>query len=103
MVRQPGAKGSLSHRMFVALVVACTSVAVVVTVVASLIYQSAFLAEEHAQLAGECRTIASLLNLADDDPAVLSELDLGDIGNRLLSCPSRGTWIEISLPPVSSL
>ena len=37
MVRQPGGKGSLSHRMFVALVVACTSVAVVVTVAASLI------------------------------------------------------------------
>ena len=46
----------------------CTSVAVVVTVVASLIYQSAFLADEHTQLAGECRTIASLLNLADDGP-----------------------------------
>ena len=64
MVRQPGSKGSLSHRMFVALVVACTSVAVVVTIAASLIYQNAFLADEHEQLAGECRTIASLLNLA---------------------------------------
>ena len=101
MVRQPGAKGSLSHRMFVALVVACTSVAVVVTVVASLIYQSAFLADEHTQLAGECRTIASLLNLADDDPAVLSELDLGDIRATLID--PDGTVTYDSLAPADEL
>lgn len=101
MVRQPGAKGSLSHRMFVALVVACTSVAVVVTVAASLIYQSAFLADEHEQLAGECRTIASLLNLADDDPAVLSELDLGDIRATLID--PDGTVTYDSLAPADEL
>ena len=84
MVRQPGGKGSLSNRMFLALVTACASVAVVVTVAASLIYQSAFLADEHEQLAGECRTVASLLNRADDDAAVLAELDLGDIRATLV-------------------
>ena len=47
MTREPGAKGSLSHRMFVALVVACALVAVAVTAAASLIYQSAFLSDEH--------------------------------------------------------
>ena len=47
MTRQPGGKGSLSHRMFVALVAACAAVAVVVTAAASLLYQSAFLADEH--------------------------------------------------------
>ena len=101
MVRQPGAKGSLSHRMFVALVVACTSVAVVVTVVASLIYQSAFLADEHEQLADECRTLASLLNLADDDPAVLSELELGDIRATLID--PDGTVTYDSLAPAGEL
>ena len=101
MVRQPGGKGSLSHRMFVALVVACTSVAVVVTVAASLIYQSAFLADEHEQLAGECRTLASLLNLADDDPAVLSELDLGDIRATLID--PDGTVTYDSLAPAGEL
>ena len=72
MTRQPGRKGSLSHRMFVALVVACAGVAVVVTAAASLLYQSAFLADEHEQLAAECRTLASLLDQTDDDAAVLA-------------------------------
>ena len=85
MVRQPGAKGSLSHRMFVAIVVACASVAVAVTVAASLIYQSAFLADEHEQLAAECRTVASMLDLTNDDAALLGELDLGDIRATLIS------------------
>ena len=77
MVRQPGAKGSLSHRMFVALVAACAVVAVAVTAAASLIYQGAFLADEHAQLAEECRAIASLLDATDDDVALLEGMDLG--------------------------
>lgn len=85
MTRQPGGKGSLSHRMFVALVVACASVAVAVTAAASLLYQSAFLADEHEQLASECRTLASLLNEAEDDAAVLSVLELGDIRATLIA------------------
>lgn len=85
MTREPGAKGSLSHRMFVALVVACAFVAVAVTAAASLIYQSAFLSDEHEQLASECRTIASLLDLAEDDATVLGELDMGDIRVTLVS------------------
>ncbi len=85
MVRQPGAKGSLSHRMFMAFVAACACVAIVVTVAASLIYQSAFLADEHEQLAGECRTVASMLDLTDDDVALLGELELDDIRATLIS------------------
>ena len=84
MTRQPGRKGSLSHRMFVALVVACAGVAVVVTAAASLLYQSAFLADEHEQLAAECRTLASLLDQTDDDAAVLAALELGDIRATLI-------------------
>lgn len=92
MVRQPGAKGSLSHRMFVALVTACTSVAVVVTIAASLIYQSAFLADEHEQLAGECRTLASLLDESSDDESVLAALDLGDIRVTLIDADGTVTF-----------
>ena len=101
MVRQPGGKGSLSHRMFVALVVACTSVAVVVTVAASLIYQSAFLADEHEQLAGECRTLSSLLNVSDDDAEVLAGLELGDIRATLID--PDGTVTYDSLAPADEL
>lgn len=92
MTREPGAKGSLSHRMFVALVVACALVAVAVTTAASLIYQSAFLSDEHEQLASECRTIASLLDLAEDDATVLGELDMGDIRVTLVSPDGTVTY-----------
>ena len=92
MTREPGAKGSLSHRMFVALVVACALVAVAVTAAASLIYQSAFLSDEHEQLASECRTIASLLDLAEDDATVLGELDMGDIRVTLVSLDGTVTY-----------
>lgn len=92
MTREPGAKGSLSHRMFVALVVACALVAVAVTAAASLIYQSAFLSDEHEQLASECRTIASLLDLAEDDATVLGELDMGDIRVTLVTPDGTVTY-----------
>ena len=98
MVRQPGGKGSLSHRMFVALVVACATVAVAVTAAASLIYQSAFLSDEHEQLAGECRTIASLLDLTEDDSALLAELELGDIRATLIDPDGTVTYDSESDP-----
>lgn len=101
MVRQPGSKGSLSHRMFKALVAACAGVALVVTVAASLIYQSAFLADEHDQLAGECRMLSSLLNLTDDDAALLARLDLGDV--RVTLIDPDGTVTYDSLADASEL
>ena len=101
MVRQPGSKGSLSHRMFKALVAACAGVALVVTVAASLIYQSAFLADEHDQLAGECRMLSSLLNLTDDDAAMLARLDLGDV--RVTLIDPDGTVTYDSLADASEL
>ena len=100
MVRQPGSKGSLSHRMFKALVAACAGVALVVTVAASLIYQSAFLADEHDQLAGECRMLSSLLNLTDD-AAMLARLDLGDV--RVTLIDPDGTVTYDSLADASEL
>lgn len=101
MVRQPGSKGSLSHRLFKALVAACAGVALVVTVAASLIYQSAFLADEHDQLAGECRMLSSLLNLTDDDAAMLARLDLGDV--RVTLIDPDGTVTYDSLADASEL
>ncbi len=98
MVRQPGGKGSLSYRMFVALVVACASVAVAVSAAASLIYESAFLSDEHEQLAGECRTLASLLDASDDDEAVLATLDLGDIRATLIDPDGTVTYDSESDP-----
>ena len=92
MVREPGAKGSLSRRVFLALVAACAVVAVVVTAAASLLYQSAFLEDERAQLAGECRTVASLLNLTDDDAGLLALLEFDDTRVTLIAPDGTVTY-----------
>ena len=89
MVRQPGGKASLAHRVFVALVGACAVVAVAVTVMSSAIFQNAFLADEHEQLAGECQTIASLLDAGDNDAEVLGSLDLAGIRATLVAPDGR--------------
>lgn len=96
MVRQPGAKGSLAGRVFVALVTACAAVAVVVTVSASMLFQSAFLADEHEQLGGECQTIASLLNLADNDAELLDTLDLSGIRVTLIAPDGSVTYDSLA-------
>ncbi|MBM6775600.1 sensor histidine kinase [Olsenella profusa] len=101
MVRQPGAKGSLSHRMFVALVVACAVVAVAVTAAASVIYQSAFLADEHEQLSNECRSAASLLDATSDDVGVLETIDLGSARATLIE--PDGTVLYDSQADAASL
>ncbi|MDM8271171.1 sensor histidine kinase [Thermophilibacter provencensis] len=92
MVREPGAKGSLSRRVFLALVAACAVVAIVVTAAASLLYQSAFLEDEREQLAGECRTVASLLNLTDDDATLLSLLDFDETRVTLIAADGTVTY-----------
>lgn len=74
-----GQVGSLSRRVFVALVGTCAVVALAVTLGASALYQSAFLADEHDQLAAECRTLSSLLDYVDDDARVLAGLDFGSM------------------------
>ena len=101
MVREPGAKGSLSKRVFLALVTACAVVAIVVTAAASLLYQSAFLEDEQEQLAGECRTVASLLNLSDDDAALLSLLEFD--GTRVTLIAADGTVTYDGLADASEM
>lgn len=73
--------------MFAALVGACAAVALVVTVASAYVYQRAFFADEHQQLAGECATLASMLDMsdADDDAATLSALVLDEIRATLIS------------------
>ncbi len=92
MVREPGAQGSLSRRVFLALVVACAVVAVVVTAAASLLYQNAFLEDEREQLAGECRTVASLLDLTNDDAKILGLLEFDDTRVTLISADGTVTY-----------
>ena len=58
---------SLSHNMFVAFVAVCTVAALVVTAASAYVYERAFLDDEHEQLAGECQTLASLLDSTDND------------------------------------
>lgn len=94
-------RGSLSGRVFASLVAACAAVAVVVTFAASALYQSAFLADEHEQLAGECKTIASLLDLGDDDAELLGKLDFAGI--RVTLVAPDGTVTYDSLADASSL
>ena len=84
-----GAKASLSRRMFVALVTACTAVALVVTAASAYVYERAFLDDEHEQLAGECTTLASLLDSTEDDAQVLAGLSLGSLRTTLVAPDGR--------------
>ena len=94
-------KASLARRFFVSFVAVAAIVAVVVTVVASLVYQKAFLDDEHDQLAGEAQTIASLLDQGTDDANVLASLDL--VGIRATMIAPDGSLLYDSLADASEL
>ncbi len=85
-------KASLSHNMFVALVAACTAVAIAVTAASAYIYERAFLDDEHEQLAAECATLVSLLDQTDDDPDVLASLSMGTTRVTLISPDGTVTY-----------
>ena len=76
---------SLFHQVFIALVVVCAVVAVLVTASSAVVFQSAFVADERTQLAGQCETIASLLDKTDDDADVLAWLKLGEVRATLIA------------------
>ncbi len=82
-------KTSLSRQVFLAFVVACAAVAVVVTAASAFVFQNAFLADEHEQLAGECETLCSLLDQTEDDPSVLASLSLGNLRATLVAPDGR--------------
>lgn len=98
---QVTATRSLRRRIFAALLAACAGVAIVVTVAASIVYQQSFLADEHEQLAGECKTLASLLDQGEDDADVLGSLDLAGIRATLIA--SDGEVLYDSLADASEL
>ena len=80
---------SLSHNMFVAFVAVCTVVALVVTAASAYVYERAFLDDEHEQLAGECQTLASLLDSTDNDEEVLAGLSMGSLRATLVAPDGR--------------
>ena len=82
-------KASLSRQVFLAFVVACAVVAVVVTAASAFVFQNAFLADEHEQLAGECETLCSLLDQTEDDPSVLASISLGNLRATLVAPDGR--------------
>ena len=93
---------SLSHQVFTSLVAVVAAVALVVTVASAFVFQSAFLADERDQLAGECETIASLLERTDDDADVLAGLSLGEIRATLVAPDGRvlyDSWADASTLP----
>lgn len=94
-------RASLAQRVFVALVAACALVAVIVTVAASAVYQRSFLADEHGQLAGECRTLASLLDQEDNDAQLLASLELAETRATLVE--PDGSVLYDSLADASAL
>ena len=55
-------KLSLTRQIFLSIVTACAAVAIVVTAASAVLFQGAFVADEHEQLAGECATLCSLLD-----------------------------------------
>ncbi len=78
-------KASLTRQVFLALVAACAAVAILVTAASAFVFQNTFLADEHVQLAGECETLASLLDQTEDDADVLSALALGELRATLVA------------------
>lgn len=85
-----GAKKTLlSTQVFLALVVACAAVAILVTAASAFVFQNTFLADEHVQLSDECETLASLLDLTEDDEGVLAALTLGELRATLIAPDGR--------------
>lgn len=78
-------KLSLTRQIFLSIVAACAAVAIVVTAASAVLFQGAFFADEHEQLAGECATLSSLLDQTDNDEEVLASLDLGQLRATLVA------------------
>ena len=78
-------KLSLTRQIFLSIVAACAAVAIVVTAASAALFQGAFFADEHEQLAGECATLSSLLDQTDNDEDVLASLDLGQLRATLVA------------------
>ena len=78
-------KLSLTRQIFLSIVTACVAVAIVVTAASAVLFQGAFFADEHEQLAGECATLCSLLDQTNNDEEVLASLELGQLRATLVA------------------
>lgn len=78
-------KLSLTRQIFLSIVTACAAVAIVVTAASAVLFQGAFFADEHEQLAGECATLCSLLDRTNNDEEVLASLELGQLRATLVA------------------
>ena len=78
-------KLSLTRQIFLSIVTACAAVAIVVTAASAVLFQGAFFADEHEQLAGECATLCSLLDQTNNDEEVLASLELGQLRATLVA------------------
>lgn len=78
-------KLSLTRQIFLSIVAACAAVAIVVTAASAVLFQGAFFADEHEQLAGECATLNSLLDQTSNDEEVLASLELGQLRATLVA------------------
>lgn len=77
-------KLSLTRQIFLSIIAACAVVAFVVTAASAVLFQGAFFADEHEQLAGECATLCSLLDRTNNDEEVLASLELGQLRATLV-------------------
>ena len=77
-------KPSLTRQIFLSIIAACAAVAFVVTAASAVLFQGAFFADEHEQLAGECATLCSLLDQTNNDEEVLASLELGQLRATLV-------------------
>jgi len=65
----------------------CTAVAVVVTIVAFLVYETAAVADAQSELGAECHVVASMIGdegVESDEVAALAALDLGTVRSTLV-------------------
>jgi len=92
---------SLAGRVFVFMAAVCTAVAVVVTVVMFLVYETAAVADAQSELGAECHVVASMIDQGDDEVAALAALDLGTM--RITLVEPDGTVAYDSTVDASTL
>ncbi|MDD2587379.1 MAG: ATP-binding protein [Atopobiaceae bacterium] len=100
----PQSAPSLARRVFVVLACVATTVALVVFVGATLVFQSSLVADAHEQLSRECSMAASVLDGCDGTGAQVTSLATVDTGDtRVTLVAVDGTVLYDSLADAASL
>ena len=76
---------TLAGRVFAALLAISALSATITTVVSAYLHQASLLKEASMELGSECDVLASTLNVASDEVAELSSLDLGEMRATLIT------------------